>query len=166
MYKRQLQELSDLLERYATGSASAQRIFLLLDTRPEIVDSATPRSLAKARGDVHFKDVQFAYVADAQRPVIDRLDLHIPAGEVLAIVGPSGHGKSTLVQLLTRFYEVQHGAVLIDGIDVRDLAQHELRRNVGVVLQDNVLFSGTILDNLRLASVSYTHLTLPTICSV
>ena len=147
-----LQELSDLLERYATGSASAQRIFLLLDTRPEIVDSATPRTLAKARGDVHFKDVQFAYVADAQRPVIDRLDLHIPAGEVLAIVGPSGHGKSTLVQLLTRFYEVQHGAVLIDGIDVRDLAQHELRRNVGVVLQDNVLFSGTILDNLRLAS--------------
>jgi putative ABC transport system ATP-binding protein len=71
---------------------------------------------------------------------------------VLAIVGPSGHGKSTLVQLLTRFYEAQSGAVRLDGIDVRDLAQHTLRRHVGVVLQDNVLFSGSILDNLRLAA--------------
>ena len=84
--------------------------------------------------------------------MINNLDLHIPAGQVLAIVGPSGHGKSTLVQLLTRFYEVQTGAVLLDGIDVRELAQHTLRRNVGVVLQDNVLFSGSILDNLRLAA--------------
>lgn len=147
-----LQELSDLMERYATGSASAQRIFLLLDTAPEILDHATPQALPRARGDVHFHGVRFAYDRHSERPVIDDLDLHIPAGEVLAIVGPSGHGKSTLVQLLTRFYEVQHGAVRIDGVDVRDLAQHELRRNVGVVLQDNVLFSGSILDNLRLAA--------------
>ncbi|POF41750.1 ABC transporter ATP-binding protein [Pseudomonas laurylsulfativorans] len=147
-----LQELSDLFERYATGSASAQRIFLLLDTRPEISDSATPRSLDKARGDVSFERVRFAYNADSPSPVIDDLDLHIRAGEVLAIVGPSGHGKSTLVQLLTRFYEVQSGAVRLDGIDIRDLTQQALRRNVGVVLQDNVLFSGSILDNLRLAS--------------
>ncbi|TBU85197.1 ABC transporter ATP-binding protein [Phytopseudomonas dryadis] len=147
-----LQELSELFERYATGSASAQRIFLLLDTRPEIVDAPMPRRLGQARGDVRFERVRFAYDAQAAQPVIADLDLHIPAGEVLAIVGPSGHGKSTLVQLLTRFYEVQGGAVSIDGIDVRDLAQHELRRRVGVVLQDNVLFSGSILDNLRLAA--------------
>ncbi|MFZ6045400.1 ABC transporter ATP-binding protein [Pseudomonas sp. CR3202] len=147
-----LQELVDLLERYATGSASAQRIFLLLDTRPEIVDAAQPRALPRARGDVRFHKVRFAYDPDAARPVINDLDLHIPAGQVLAIVGPSGHGKSTLVQLLTRFYEAQRGAVLIDDIDVRELAQHELRRSVGVVLQDNVLFSGSILDNLRLAA--------------
>ncbi|MDB5997731.1 MAG: transporter related [Pseudomonas sp.] len=147
-----LQELSDLFERYATGSASAQRIFLLLDTRPEINDSATPQRVGKARGDVSFEQVRFAYDANSASPVINHLDLHIPAGEVLAIVGPSGHGKSTLVQLLTRFYEVQSGAVKLDGIDVRELSQHELRRNVGVVLQDNVLFSGSILDNLRLAA--------------
>lgn len=147
-----LQELSDLFERYATGSASAQRIFLLLDTRPEIIDTPTPHALGQARGEVRFEQVRFAYDPLAPNPVIADLDLHIPAGEVLAIVGPSGHGKSTLVQLLTRFYEVQGGTVSIDGIDVRDLAQYELRRRVGVVLQDNVLFSGSILDNLRLAA--------------
>lgn len=147
-----LQELSDLFERYATGSASAQRIFLLLDTRAQITDCAAPATLARARGEVHFQGVGFSYTPGAQAPVINNLDLHIPAGQVLAIVGPSGHGKSTLVQLLTRFYEVQTGAVLLDGIDVRELAQHTLRRNVGVVLQDNVLFSGSILDNLRLAA--------------
>ena len=147
-----LQELSDLFERYATGSASAQRIFLLLDTRPEISDSTTPQHLDKARGEVSFERVRFAYDAGSSSPVINDLDLQIPAGEVLAIVGPSGHGKSTLVQLLTRFYEVQSGAVKLDGVDIRDLSQHELRRNVGVVLQDNVLFSGSILDNLRLAA--------------
>jgi putative ABC transport system ATP-binding protein/ATP-binding cassette subfamily B protein len=101
---------------------------------------------------VDFEHVGFAYAPNSPRRVIDGLDLHIRAGEVLAIVGPSGHGKSTLVQLLTRFYEVQSGAVKLDGIDLRELAQHDLRRNVGVVLQDNVLFSGSILDNLRLAA--------------
>lgn len=145
-----LQELSDLFERYATGSASAQRIFLLLDTQPEILDSSTPVALEKARGAVNFEHVTFAYQAGA-KPVINDFVLRIPAGEVLAIVGPSGHGKSTLVQLLTRFYEVQHGAVTLDGIDIRHLTQQHLRRNIGVVLQDNVLFSGSILDNLRLA---------------
>jgi len=147
-----LQELSDLFERYATGSASAQRIFLLLDTRPEINDNATPQHVSKAQGEVRFEQVRFSYDANSSSPVINDFDLHIRAGEVLAIVGPSGHGKSTLVQLLTRFYEVQSGSVRLDGIDVRNLTQHELRRNVGVVLQDNVLFSGSILDNLRLAS--------------
>lgn len=145
-----LQELSDLFERYATGSASAQRIFLLLDTQPEILDSSTPVALEKARGAVNFEHVTFAYQSGA-KPVIDDFVLRIPAGEVLAIVGPSGHDKSTLVQLLTRFYEVQHGAVTLDGIDIRHLTQQHLRRNIGVVLQDNVLFSGSILDNLRLA---------------
>lgn len=147
-----LQELSDLFERYATGSASAQRIFLLLDTEPQVKDPQQPRRLGKARGQVSFENVRFAYNPNAARPVINQLNLVIEAGEVLAIVGPSGHGKSTLVQLLTRFYDVQDGAVRLDGTDVRELAQHELRRNVGVVLQDNVLFSGSILDNLRMAA--------------
>ncbi|MGE8150485.1 ABC transporter ATP-binding protein [Pseudomonas vancouverensis] len=147
-----LQELSDLFERYATGSASAQRIFLLLDTQPQITDSTQPRDLGRARGEVSFERVRFAYNPDSPTPVIDDLDLHIRAGEVVAIVGPSGHGKSTLVQLLTRFYDVQSGVVTLDGIDIRELSQQDLRRNIGVVLQDNVLFSGSILDNLRLAA--------------
>ncbi len=147
-----LQELSDLFERYATGSASAQRIFLLLDTQPQVQDSQTPQPLPPLRGEVHFERVRFAYDRHSATPVINDLDLKIQAGEVLAIVGPSGHGKSTLVQLLTRFYDVQGGAVKLDGVDIRQLAQHELRRAVAVVLQDNVLFSGSILDNLRLAA--------------
>lgn len=147
-----LQELSDLFERYATGSASAQRIFLLLDTRPQVQDSQTPQPLPQLRGEVHFEQVRFAYDPHSATPVINDLELKIQAGEVLAIVGPSGHGKSTLVQLLTRFYDVQGGAVKLDGVDIRHLAQHELRRAVAVVLQDNVLFSGSILDNLRLAA--------------
>lgn len=147
-----LQELSDLFERYATGSASAQRIFLLLDTEPEITDRNDAVHLDFVRGDVAFEGVRFAYDPSASKPVIHGLDLYVPAGQVLAIVGPTGHGKSTLVQLLTRFYEVHHGSVSIDGRDVRELAQRNLRRHVAVVLQDNVLFSGTILDNLRLAA--------------
>jgi len=147
-----LQELNDLFERYATGAASAQRVFLLLDTEPEIQDAEDAVHLPAIKGDVHFNKIRFAYDPNAIKPVIKDLDLHVPAGQVLAIVGPTGHGKSTLVQLLTRFYEVQDGAVQIDGIDVRGLAQRSLRRHVGVVLQDNVLFSGTILENLRLAA--------------
>lgn len=147
-----LQELNDLFERYTSGASSAQRIFLMLDTQPEINDPAQPRSPAVTKGEVEFRDVSFAYNPKATQPVLKNLSLHIPAGEVLAIVGPTGHGKSTLVQLLTRFYEVQQGQVLIDGQDVREYAQQDLRRKVGVVLQDNVLFSGTVLHNLRLAS--------------
>lgn len=147
-----LQDLSDLFERYANGTACAQRIFLLLDTHPEVSDTAQPVVLDEVRGDVGFNDVVFAYSSRSQTPVIDHLDLQVKAGEVLAIVGPTGHGKSTLVQLLTRFYDVNGGSVTIDGQDVRHLSQASLRRHVGVVLQDNVLFSGSILDNLRLAA--------------
>ncbi len=146
-----LQELNDLFERYANGTASAQRIFLLLDTQPEVIDATHTLPLTAVRGDVEFQQVHFRYQAKG-RPVIERLNLKVPAGQVLAIVGPTGHGKSTLVQLLTRFYDVNEGAVTIDGIDVRHIRQTDLRRHVGVVLQDNVLFSGTILDNLRLAA--------------
>jgi ATP-binding cassette subfamily B protein len=147
-----LQELSDLFERYANGSACAQRIFLLLDTQPEILDPENPQPLPKVEGHVSFNQVKFSYVPNAKQWVIDDLNLHLPAGEVLAIVGPTGHGKSTLVQLLTRFYDVNDGSVTIDGINVKDLRQTDLRRHVGVVLQDNVLFSGSILENLRLAA--------------
>jgi putative ABC transport system ATP-binding protein/ATP-binding cassette subfamily B protein len=145
-----LQELGDLFEKFATAAAAAQRIFLLLDTRPEIVDApdavAAP---APAAGRIAFERVEFGYLPGT--PVLHALDLAIPAGETLAIVGATGHGKSTLVQLLTRFYDPWSGRVLLDGRDLRGLTQASLRRQVAVVLQDNILFSGSILDNLRLA---------------
>jgi len=147
-----LQELNELFERYSSGASSAQRVFLLLDTEPEINDPETPTLPGSRLGEVEFRNVVFGYSQDGLKPVIKNLDLHIPAGQVLAIVGPTGHGKSTLVQLLTRFYEVQSGSVLIDGQNVKAYAQQQLRLNVGVVLQDNVLFSGSVLHNLRMAA--------------
>nr|WP_294814163.1 ABC transporter ATP-binding protein [uncultured Sphingomonas sp.] len=144
-----LQEFSDLFERFANGSACAQRIFLLLDTEPEIRDLPGAIELPRLKGEIHFRNVDFGY--HPARPVIRSLDLRVAPGEVLAIVGPTGHGKSTLVQLLTRFYDVDAGAVLLDGHDIRHVSEASLRRQVGVVLQDNVLFGGTVLENLRLA---------------
>jgi ATP-binding cassette, subfamily B, bacterial len=146
-----LQELGDLFERYAAGTAVAQRIFLLLDTKPEIEDAADAVDPPSVRGSVEFDGVTFAYSPD-RGAVIHDFTLRVAPGERVAIVGPTGHGKSTLVQLLTRFYEPQVGAVRLDGVDIRTLTQRSLRRHVGVVLQDNVLFSGTILENLRLAA--------------
>lgn len=146
-----LQELGDLFERYAAGTAAAQRIFLLLDTVPEIVDRESAVSLSQPTGQVEFENVTFGYDTKRRAPVIRNFSLTVPAGQRVAIVGPTGHGKSTLVQLLTRFYEPQSGRVLVDGLDIRDLEQKALRKIVGVVLQDNVLFSGSVRDNLRAA---------------
>lgn len=147
-----LQELGDLFEKVATASASAQRVFLLLDTEPEIRDASAATELATCRGEVRFDHLTFSY-GEKSQTVIHDLTLDVPAGMTLAIVGPTGHGKSTLVQLLTRFYEVPEnsGSVRLDGHDVRSLTQASLRRHVAVVLQDNLLFSGTLYDNLRLA---------------
>jgi ATP-binding cassette subfamily B protein len=144
-----LQEFNDLFERFANGTACAQRIFLMLDTAPDIVDAPDAIHLPKTRGEIEFRDVRFGYLPGKQ--VIHGLNLKIEPGETLAIVGPTGHGKSTLVQLLTRFYDVGEGAVLLDGYDIRTLSEASLRRQIGVVLQDNILFGGTVLDNLRLA---------------
>lgn len=144
-----LQELGDLIERLAGASAAAQRVFLLLDTRPEITDAPAAAELPPVRGEVTLAGVRFGYLPD--RPVLRGIDLRIAAGETVAVVGATGHGKSTLVQLLTRFYDPSAGTVAIDGHDLRGVTQDSLRRQVAVVPQDNVLFSGTIRDNLRLA---------------
>jgi ABC-type multidrug transport system fused ATPase/permease subunit len=151
-----LQELGDLFERYAAGTAAAQRIFLLLDTEPEIVDKAEPQRIGAVRGQVEFENVTFGYDVARRGPVIRNFSLEVSAGQRVAIVGATGHGKSTLVQLLTRFYEPQSGRILLDGHDIRELEQKNLRRAVGVVLQDNVLFSGSVLENLRAGAASFT----------
>src|SRR5690606_22530759 len=127
-----LQELSDLFERYANGAACAQRIFLLLDTDPDIVDREDATHLPQVTGEVAFNQVRFAYTPDASRWVVDGLDLHVGAGEGLAIGGPTGHGRSTLVQLMTRFSDVGRGSVTTDGQDVRHFTQRSVRRHVGV----------------------------------
>jgi ATP-binding cassette subfamily B protein len=126
--------------------ASAERVFELLDEEEEIADPAQAAVLDRAAGAVAFEDVSFRYEPD--RPLIDDLDLQVEAGETVAIVGPTGAGKTTLVNLLMRFYEIDGGRISVDGIDIRELARDDLRRQFGMVLQDSWLFHGTIRENI------------------
>jgi ABC-type multidrug transport system fused ATPase/permease subunit len=143
--------ISDLSEKFNTlqgAMASSERIFSLLDTRPQIVDPATPRVLPSVRGAIEFRDVSFGYKEN--EPVLRHVSFRVEPGEKLAIVGATGAGKSTIISLLNRFYDVTQGAVLIDGVDVRDFPLDRLRRSVGIVLQDVFLFSGSIAENISL----------------
>ena len=126
--------------------ASAERVFELLDETEETPDSETPVVLEKVEGHVEFRDVSFRYLPDV--PLIEHLNLEVAPGERVAIVGPTGAGKTTLVNLLMRFYDVDGGAILIDGVDIRDMRRDDLRRLFGMVLQDTWLFSGTVKENI------------------
>ncbi len=126
--------------------ASAERVFELLDEPEEIADPVQPIPLEAAVGAVAFEDIAFRYVPDI--PLIDDLSLQVEAGQTVAIVGPTGAGKTTLVNLLMRFYEIDGGRILVDGIDTRDMTRDTLRRTFGMVLQDTWLFHGTIRENI------------------
>ena len=126
--------------------ASAERVFELLDEAEEVADPVGPHLLPAARGAVAFEDVSFRYEPD--KPLIEDLDLVADAGETVAIVGPTGAGKTTLVNLLMRFYDVDGGRITVDGVDTRELTRDDLRRTFGMVLQDTWLFHGTIRDNI------------------
>ncbi len=126
--------------------ADMDRMFRLLEREPEIEDAPDARPLAVRAGEIRFERVDFAYRAD--RPILHDVDFHIPAGRKVAVVGPSGAGKSTLVRLLFRFYEVDRGRILIDGQDIRAVTQESLRRAIGIVPQDTVLFNDTIYYNI------------------
>ena len=126
--------------------ASAERVFELLDEPEEIPDPVAPRVLSDTRGAVAFEDVSFRYEPD--KPLIDHLDLLADSGQMIAIVGPTGAGKTTLVNLLMRFYEIDGGRITVDGIDTRELTRDDLRQTFGMVLQDTWLFHGTIRENI------------------
>lgn len=142
--------IRDLVLQYTQlqrAMAGGQRIFEVLDTKPEIVDADDAVVLPDVRGEVTFDNVSFQYVDDVK--VLDGIDLHVKAGETIAIVGQTGAGKSTLASLVSRFYDVTDGRVLIDGHDVRNIERKSLTRRLGIVLQDPFLFSGTVADNIR-----------------
>ncbi|CAG0946965.1 putative ABC transporter ATP-binding protein [Anaerolineae bacterium] len=142
--------IRDLAQRYNTFQATmagGERIFELLDTPIEVRDAPNASELPMIRGDVDFCNVGFHY-SDDPTPVLEEINLHVRAGQTIALVGETGAGKSTLVKLVSRFYDPTDGAVTIDGIDIRSVTQDSLRRQMGVVLQDPFLFSGTIRDNL------------------
>ncbi len=125
---------------------ATKRVFEILDTQADIVDAPKAKSLAKVKGAISFRDVSFAYEDELE--VVRDIDLDIEAGEVIALVGPSGAGKSTIFNLIPRFYDVDAGAICIDGHDIRDLTQRSLRSHIGIVPQETLLFGGSIRENI------------------
>ncbi len=142
-----LRRLIQFAELYMQGTAGFGRFLEIMRTEPEIRDAPDARELGPIEGRVDFNDVSFHY--DNGIPVLSHIDLHVKAGECLAVVGASGGGKTTLCQLIPRFYEVSGGSVTVDGTDVRDVTQASLRRNIGILQQDVFMFAGTVRDNIR-----------------
>lgn len=142
-----VRELSEIYNLILQGSVSAERVFEVLDWDPNVKDKPGAIWLSDVTGRVEFKNVTFEYQKDL--PVLHDVSLEAQPGETIALVGPTGAGKSTIISLLCRFYDVTRGAVLIDGVDIRDIAIASLRKHMGIVLQDTFIFSGTVMENIR-----------------
>ena len=142
-----IRKLAAFVEQFMQGMAGFQRFVELMRVEPEIKDAPDATVMGKAKGDIQVEDVSFSY--DDKIPVLEHVSLHVRAGETVAVVGPSGGGKSTLCQLIPRFYDVTGGRITVDGQDIRSVTQKSLRENIGIVQQDVFLFAGTILDNIR-----------------
>ena len=142
-----IKRLASFAEQYMIGMAGFTRFLEIMDTKPAIEDKPDALSLSNVQGDIAFSHVSFAYNEGQQ--VLRDVNLSIPAGQTLALVGPSGGGKTTLCHLLLRFYDIRDGSITIDGHDIRDVTMRSLRENVGIVQQDVFLFADTILENIR-----------------
>ncbi len=149
-YSRQftqpLTQVASMANLLQSGVASAERVFEVLDAPEQEPDSAAPLRVEDSRGRVEFEHVAFSYTPD--KPLIDNLDLVVEPGQTVAIVGPTGAGKTTLVNLIMRFYELNAGRITLDGVDITQMTRHDLRSRIGMVLQDTWLFAGTIRDNI------------------
>ena len=143
-----IRKLSAFVEQFMQGMAGFQRFVELMRVDPDIQDAPGAQEVREVKGDIWVDNVTFRYDPDSE-PVLEHVSLHVKPGETIAVVGPSGGGKSTLCQLIPRFYDVTEGRILLDGQDVRDLQQHSLRAQIGIVQQDVFLFAGTIYDNIR-----------------
>ncbi len=146
-FGRPVMQISNLFNSVMASLAGAERIFEVLDTKPEIVDRPDAIALETIKGEVRFENVSFGYAPEV--PVLMDIDFKAAQGKTIALVGPTGAGKTTIINLLTRFYDIDEGRILIDGQDIRDVRQNDLRRNLGIVLQDTFLFAETVMENIR-----------------
>ena len=149
-----IRKLASFAEQYAVGLAGLQRFTQLMRTEPDLRDAPDAKTLSDVRGEIVADHLDFAY--DGDLDVLHDVNLHVTPGETIAIVGPSGGGKTTLCQLIPRFYDVTHGSLSIDGLDVRAVTQHSLREHIGIVQQDVFLFADSILENIRYGKPSAT----------
>ncbi len=147
MFFEPMQEISQFFNTFQSASSALEKLAGVLAERPGIKDPERPVRLERVRGDVAFHDVRFAYVSE--RPVLPDLNFSVPAGQTIALVGTTGAGKTTIAKLIARFYDPTSGSVTLDGVDLRDLSQAELRRHVVMVTQENFMFDGTVADNIR-----------------
>ncbi|MBR4933883.1 MAG: ABC transporter ATP-binding protein [Clostridia bacterium] len=146
-YTKPFNEISAVITEFQNALACADRIFALLDT-PSEENMKDDESSTDVRGKVEFKNVKFSYVPE--KPLIDNFDLEVTPGQMVAIVGPTGCGKTTLINLLMRFYDVNGGSIKLDGVDIRNMSRHDLRRNYGMVLQDTWIKHATVAENIAL----------------
>ncbi len=157
-YSRQfanpLRHFANMYNSIQSALAGAERIFEVIDLDPELTDAEDASELTEIKGDVVFEDVDFGYVPGI--PVLKNISLHAKPGQTIALVGPTGAGKTTIVNVLTRFYDIQGGRVTIDGKDIRNVKKDDLRRKLGIVLQDVYLFSGTVMDNIKYGNLKAT----------
>jgi ATP-binding cassette subfamily B protein len=145
-FSQPLTQVASMANLVQSGVASAERVFALLDAPEQTAEPAVPARPAATRGRITFEDVSFRYLPD--KPLIDHLSLSVEPGQTVAIVGPTGAGKTTLVNLLMRFYDVTGGRITLDGVDIASMTREDLRARTGMVLQDAWLFGGTITDNI------------------
>ncbi len=154
MFWRPIMNLSNFYNQLVTNISGAERIFEIMDTAPDINDESDSKELPQIKGEVYFDHVTFAYDKDTQ--VLNDVSFRIKPGETIALVGPTGAGKTTVVNLISRFYDIQEGNIYIDGNNIRNVSIESLRMQMGIMTQDNFLFSGTIKDNLKYGKLDAT----------
>lgn len=150
-----IEKISALLEMYPKGMAGFKRFLNLLETEPEIKDKKDAIEVPTLRGDISFNNVTFTYEEEVE-PVLENINFDVKAGETIALVGPSGAGKTTISSLIPRFYDVDEGSITIDGMDIRDMTQRSLRANIGIVQQNVFLFTGTLRENIAYGNLDAT----------
>ena len=149
MFWSPIRNLANFYNKLTTNLSAAERVFDILDTKPQIADEETVYELPELKGAVAFKHVSFSYEKEVKNYILKDVSFHVNPGETIALVGPTGAGKTTIVNLISRFYDVTEGTIALDGHSLKDVSLHSVRKQMGIMTQDNFLFSGTVFDNIR-----------------